>query len=220
MTAIRLEDIKPEEIGFDCDGVIYPFFKPFVDYFNKKTGSKFNATEIKTYDITCLNHSGQRAMDYIVPFHKDPEWGFAVKPYRSSVELFDMFHWAGIESKIITKRHPEVEHETMKCFSRDFGGKVPLKNIHMTGYEKPVKRTKSQIMSELGLKLIVEDCYANAVDAINAGFLAIIINHHYNQNGSSEVPYEDHEGIFRPDKDDNGLLAIIEMVPSLKRIFS
>jgi uncharacterized HAD superfamily protein len=172
------------QIAYDLDDVLSHFVPYLLPFINRVKGTSFAVEDITCYDLArCLNMPGQEALELLAGFTESHEFA-SITPTYGAVDAVRLIKDAGITQHIITGREEGLMRQTTyeqaeRLFSGIFQNIffLPASTHNGSGFAG-----KSKICIDNGIDLIVEDCYANAVECSNAGIRVLLMTQNWNKD--------------------------------------
>lgn len=146
-------------IGFDIDNVLVDFITPYLEYHNKKYGTKFTKQDIKKYDLSeALGIEKNELEQNFIDFMFNGQ-GSNLAPSNNVINLIGRIAPVN-DLYIITSRMDIFHKQTLEMIRKYFPG--CFKGIKYS--DSSGNHTKGYIAKNLGLELFVEDSPDHAVD--------------------------------------------------------
>lgn len=167
-------------IGFDLDDVLLNFNDALFPYHNKRFGTNYNRTHIKTFDLGELWQCSREEVEKrILDFYHSQEHHEAL-PVEGAIEVInnlkdrhDLF--------VITARPEELKHETLSWLEQHFP--KMFKAVHFTNHfhGSNNRRAKGDVCLEIGVETFIEDSLHNANDVARLGIPVLLLDAPWNQ---------------------------------------
>ncbi len=179
--------MKKKIIGVDFDDVLFNFNRSFVDFCNKKYGTKMTYEKITDYMMEkSWNEPIEVILKRIEEFFKSGEHDLVI-PLAGSEDAIKSLS-SKYDLVVITSRPDLIKESTNRWINKNFGDVfkgVHFSNQFMTG--GGVARKKSEICKEIGVNLFIEDAPVYSMNIAKNGIPVILLNTPYNQNVSHEL---------------------------------
>jgi len=177
------------KIGIDLDGCLAEFVDPFLNYHNRIHGTNFRRREVKSFDFwRLIGGTSKDSQEEIFNFYRSEQFReLPVVP--GSVEVIEGLSEEH-ELYVITARPDWVSRETEQWLGNYFSDRF-LEVIHTGEYDSTNEspKSKSDVCKHLGVEVIVEDSYENAIDCTSKGIASVLLDYPWNRNnGNGELP--------------------------------
>lgn len=166
-------------IAIDCDDVAVDFIKPFLRFYNAKTGNNFSYNEINTYNLwEIFGCTREESIEIVREYYRTPGFGNlpineeAVKTLNSLDKIANQF--------ILTSRYAEAVPKTRELFARTF----PAMNlpIEFAGDFQEVPISKAEVCRRRKATHIIEDSAHYAIQCAKDGIIAFLIARPWNKD--------------------------------------
>ena len=207
--------VAPVSVAVDVDDVLADYTPNFIKWHNKRHGTDFKLEDIHTFHFaSLLGCTREEAIARVDEFQTTEEFRriLPILNSQAGISLLSKYH----ELHIITSRIEKIRSETndwiTKYFSNLFSG------IHFSSnvYRQKNGKTKAQICSDLGIKIMIEDSIDYAFECASQNVQVLLIDKPWNRNGG-----KNHDLITRVngwetpnDQYRNGAKYIVEEVIS------
>lgn len=190
-------------IACDIDEVLFPYISGYANYWNRIHGTKLTQADFTSYNFSTVHK--EQSLDYIADivyaFHDEPEFE-QIEPLTGSLEAIHALQQLG-ELHIVTARQVAIARKTEDWIMKHFG--VEADRIHMGNhYTRPTdacthKRTKSEMCSAIGAKILIDDSLGYADECAKAGMHVLLfdLNGAYGWNKHSDENVKLHPNITR-----------------------
>jgi hypothetical protein len=182
-------------VGVDFDDVIRDFVPTFLEYYYHRTNQRFTKDEFHTYNFwETLRCTKEESKQIIIDFYDSPFFD-AIQPCSGAISAL---------RALATFAHPRIvtaaAYKTKKQgerFLRDYAPGLVVPVIYAASAYFPVneknKRSKSEILRDIGAKAMVEDNSDFALACANHGVPVYLVRQPWNRT----MP--DHPAITRVD---------------------
>lgn len=170
------------KIGIDLDEVLGPFTEPFMNFHNKKYGTRILLNQVNNYDFhSLLGITEEESIGRVYRFYESDEF-YSIKPLDGAVEAIETLHEIGHHLELITARPKIMEVKTRNWINKYFPDK--FSNIHITNSYalEGTSVKKSEVCKKQNIPLIIDDSPHHAIDCASAGVDAILLNYPWNLN--------------------------------------
>jgi len=171
---------NPVIIGFDLDDVLFDLMGPMVPWHNERYGTSLTRDEYFTFDLDKVwNCTGDEAWDRVCNYYQSEHYKNSL-PVEGALEGMKKLN-EKYQCVIITAR-PESQETMVREWLDLHLPKVFDEVVFTNHFNKDgVKRTKSSVCLELGVKLFVEDAIHNAEDVAGAGIPVLLMDTPWNR---------------------------------------
>ncbi len=183
-----MHDENKMKIGIDIDEVVVEFMKGYLNFHNKKHNTCYKLNDITNYHLwKCGFHKNkEESVREVVEFSDSDYFNSLslVKGAKSSLKkLFEIY-----KSYFITSRSEDIKEKTKNFFYLNFP-----KNKYEFVFSGEIYggKTKSEICSEFGIQIMVEDNADYAFDCAEKGIKTFLLDKPWNKN------CEEHEKIVK-----------------------
>ncbi|MEO5646467.1 MAG: hypothetical protein ABIO57_01700 [Candidatus Paceibacterota bacterium] len=178
---------KPTEIiGFDFDDVLFDFMPTLNRWHNQTYNTAHTIEEYITFELHevwgCLPHE---AVGRVSAFYQSDECNNAL-PLRDAKEALTILK-EKYKLVIITARPESMEKVVQEWLAQHCGGifdEVIFTNHY---FDTALKRTKSSVCVELGVKVFIDDALHNAEDVAAAGIPVLLFDTPWNRTDVSPL---------------------------------
>lgn len=178
---------KPKKVlGVDFDDVVIRTGDAMARFHNATYGTTYSPDDVVSYNLgevwNCTPEEAQARIDEFVgtEFHHSAEAVFGA--YDALKKLGEEY-----EIVIVTGRHEAMRDSTIEWLTKNFLGLY--REIHFTGHyevEPDKKRKKSEVMTEIGADLFIDDALHFATDVASVGIPVLLFDTPWNQG---ELPH-------------------------------
>ncbi len=175
--------VMPWEIAFDIDGVVADTMVPFVELVRTRLGIKdFSKEHITEYELyKCLPEVSKEKIDEILWLVLSDEYTFKIPPCPGAPEVLHKLAQYGT-LKFVTAR---VWADSIKKWIHQNVPEVAEDKIVVIATGDP--KAKSKILSELNVKVFVEDRWDTCENLAKEGFKVIVYDQPWNRKGKGLI---------------------------------
>ncbi len=173
-----------KKLGIDLDETIVDLIDPFLNYYNKETGTNFTKEDIYDYDIwKIINAKEEEAKELGRRFYISEHFD-NLKPFEGAVDSIKKIKEYS-ELFIVTARYGIAKDKTQKWLDKHLNGLIS-EVFFTSDYSGEKGLTKEQICKKYSLDCLLDDDPNVALKCTNAGISLILFNRKWNQNINHE----------------------------------
>lgn len=169
-----------KKIGIDFDDILFDFNHKYCQFHNERYGTNLCFDDIYTYDLRAvwnidMDEAIRRVHEFISSQMHDE-----VSPVSGSVKTIKQLSNI-YELHLITSREEKFQNKTLNWLNRHFPN--IFNKIHFTNFfgENKIKRMKSEVCIENGIKLMIEDAPVHATDLAEKGIEVLLLDKPWNR---------------------------------------
>lgn len=169
-----------KKIGIDFDDILFDFNHKYCEFLKERYGTNLCFDDIYTYDMCVVwntdIHEAVRRVDEFISSQMHDE----VSPVSGSVETIKELR-NYYELHLITSREEKFQDKTLNWLDKHFPNF--FNKIHFTNFfgENKIKRMKSEVCIENGIKLMIEDAPVHAKDLAEMGIEVLLLDKPWNR---------------------------------------
>ena len=168
--------------ALDCDDTLFPFYGPFLEFFNKRNGTSFTLQDLTHYSLgKSMKITEDKATEEVHNFYNSSEL-LKLKPNDKAVDACRMLVNIGEKPIVVTSR-PEVAREVTKKQLDNHFYSVLSSVLFASNYSRSGEQSlkKIDLCRSQGINTLVEDAGHIARDCANAGIRVFLFNKPWNQ---------------------------------------
>ena len=177
-------------IAVDIDDVLLDFVNSFLKFHNKEYGSRMKKEDVYTFDFAKILGVPRKEVERrFLEFYKTDLFR-SIKPIECAVEGIILLHEKGHELITVSSRPEIIRKATIEQIVEQFP--ILPKDMYFSNhlYIEGNGSSKAKLCAELGVLLLIEDCFEYAIDVKKKGTDVILFDQPWNQ-------YEKINGIYR-----------------------
>lgn len=168
------------KIVFDLDEVLNEFVRSFILFYEKKSGNKINFEDIRSYNFweNGIGKDREEAASLVNEFYNSEYYNRIVVALHSQEVVKEIME-KGHDIFIVTSRPDNIRERTKEFVKSNFSDKIEI--IHSNDFFKEGKRSKAEIVKDLGAEIMVEDNLRYAMECSEKGIKVFLLNKPWNK---------------------------------------
>ena len=180
--------MNKQKIGIDIDEVVVEFMEKYLEFHNRKNNTSLIIEDLSNYHLwECgVHNSKEESINSVMEFQNSPFFDdiTLIEGAKSGIEFLSKKY----SIFFITSRPLELKEKTERFFYNNF----PMNNYNFIfSGEIYGGKTKSEICSEEGIKLMIEDNAEYAFSCAKLGIRTFLFDKPWNNN------YERHDNLIK-----------------------
>jgi len=180
--------MNKQKIGIDIDEVVVEFMEKYLEFHNRKNNTSLIIEDLSNYHLwECgVHNSKEESINSVMEFQNSPFFDdiTLIEGAKSGIEFLSKKY----SIFFITSRPLELKEKTERFFYHNF----PMNNYNFIfSGEIYGGKTKSEICSEEGIKLMIEDNAEYAFSCAKLGIRTFLFDKPWNNN------YERHDNLIK-----------------------